>query len=325
MSKILSRGLNKKEWMVHEKIHGANFCFITNGQEVVCAKRTGLLAEEKFYDFQNLLKAFNKKVLNTWNYIKKCNSKTQVLYLYGEFFGGCYPHKDVLKLNVPRINTGVAYSPFHYFCLFDVRIKIGRLYTFLDWIPFETLCKKNEWLYPKELFAGSLYDCLDFETRIDSNIPRFFNLPAVEPNIIEGVVIRPTEDSWIGNERVIIKKKNYEFREVERTQKKNRVNQCRVLSDAYKRLEQKISCYINKNRLENVISKIGPFNIKIIGKINGMFAKDVLRELTLDIACKNLLESLEKTERKNFNKMINKYCMRFIKKNQRNYSKIKEN
>jgi hypothetical protein len=42
-----------KKWIALEKVHGSNFCFLYNGTELVCCRRTGPLDPfETFYNFQ---------------------------------------------------------------------------------------------------------------------------------------------------------------------------------------------------------------------------------------------------------------------------------
>ena len=44
------------DWVVTEKIHGANFCLITtNSSEIECSRRKDLLTEKEFfYDWKNI-------------------------------------------------------------------------------------------------------------------------------------------------------------------------------------------------------------------------------------------------------------------------------
>lgn len=47
------------EWVVQEKVHGANTSFLCDGEEVRFAKRTSVLSgDENFYDFLSLLEAY---------------------------------------------------------------------------------------------------------------------------------------------------------------------------------------------------------------------------------------------------------------------------
>lgn len=58
------------EWVVQEKVHGANTSFLCDGEEVRFAKRTSILSEDdKFYDFQSLLEAYKQRVMSLFKRI----------------------------------------------------------------------------------------------------------------------------------------------------------------------------------------------------------------------------------------------------------------
>lgn len=54
--------------------------------------------------------------------MKLLNVELTIVKVYGELFGGCYPHKDVTpsKNKVKRIQKGVWYSPYVRFYAFDI-------------------------------------------------------------------------------------------------------------------------------------------------------------------------------------------------------------
>ena len=53
------------QYVVQEKVHGANTSFICDGTEVRFAKRTALLnADEKFFDFQEILARYRSLVMH---------------------------------------------------------------------------------------------------------------------------------------------------------------------------------------------------------------------------------------------------------------------
>nr|URM62377.1 ligase 2 [Mimivirus sp.] len=63
---------NNIEWIALEKIHGANFSFITNGEKLETAKRTGIISpEEYFFNYQIVVERYSQDVLNIFNKIKK--------------------------------------------------------------------------------------------------------------------------------------------------------------------------------------------------------------------------------------------------------------
>ena len=49
-------------WIVTEKIHGANFCFICDGNTIRCAKRKAILqSEDRFFQFQRIKERYSQK------------------------------------------------------------------------------------------------------------------------------------------------------------------------------------------------------------------------------------------------------------------------
>lgn len=116
------RALRRVDWVVTEKIHGANFCLITNGREVKCAKRKGLLEEgEDFFGHLGILDALSEKTRRAFSLLKAELSRLEVIYLYGEIFGGSYPHPEVTPIpSVSPVQTGVYYCPGIEFSAFDI-------------------------------------------------------------------------------------------------------------------------------------------------------------------------------------------------------------
>ena len=52
---IKENGLDKGDFIVQEKVHGANLTFITDGSTIQCAKRTGLLKDDENQYWSQLL------------------------------------------------------------------------------------------------------------------------------------------------------------------------------------------------------------------------------------------------------------------------------
>ena len=86
------------EYVVQEKVHGTNTSFLCDGRDVGFAKRTSMLAEgEQFYDYPELVARYKERVLKLFADIKaRCPEVTQIS-VFGEMFGGLYPHDGVQK------------------------------------------------------------------------------------------------------------------------------------------------------------------------------------------------------------------------------------
>ena len=87
IEKIRLEGLDNKEFVVQEKVHGSNFCFVTDGVNVSAGKRTGYIEpNEKFYDYEELLERYRDRVINLFSAVKSEYSALQTLSVFGEMF-----------------------------------------------------------------------------------------------------------------------------------------------------------------------------------------------------------------------------------------------
>src|SRR5665647_1733372 len=111
MERIRTESSDNLDFVVQEKVHGANFSFITEGENVHAGKRTGLIEEnEKFYDYEYLLERYKTKVISLFWAIKQKYPDTVTVTVYGEIFGGNYPHTDVKNdSKIICIQKGVYY------------------------------------------------------------------------------------------------------------------------------------------------------------------------------------------------------------------------
>ena len=126
--------LETLEWVATEKVHGANFCLITDGRYVCAAKRTSFLEKtDVFYKgWEKIVEYETSHVIDTFNYISKnIDNNISMILIYGELFGGFYhinktnpDYKAIVKIqkNHKHIQKGVSYSPKHHFYPFDINI-----------------------------------------------------------------------------------------------------------------------------------------------------------------------------------------------------------
>ena len=129
--------LKKLKWIVTEKIHGANFSFIYENQTLKFAKRKEYLNwDDDFFGFQLVVNEFEESFIQLFEDLSS-KIKASKYIIYGELFGGEYPHKDVVSNNdIQAIQTGVYYSPTINFCAFDIAIQTeeGSLKYYLDYL-----------------------------------------------------------------------------------------------------------------------------------------------------------------------------------------------
>lgn len=311
MDKVRAEMPSDLKYVVQEKVHGANTSFLCDGNDVSFAKRTSVLAgDEKFYDYEQILADYRERVIALYNDIKTRHEDIESISVFGELFGGRYPHKEV-KTDKPLtlIQKGVYYTPAHEFYGFDIYLNKADGGRYLSVEETNALFDKHGFFYAKTLFSGTLDECLSYPNAFQSKISEWLGLPAIEDNICEGVVIRPVVPMYLSNrDRVLIKNKNARFAEMKQMKKRNKLFKEPVpFSEELKALVAKVEAYVNKNRLANVISHIGEVSFpKDSGKVLGMFCKDVLDDFLKEHGGK--YSGLDKCEQKSLNKEVNKLC-----------------
>lgn len=317
MEKVMTEMPADLEYVVQEKVHGANTSFLCDGNEVKFAKRTSVLADgEKFYEYDELLEAYKERVLNLFRNVKARYPNITNISVFGEMFGGRYPHDDVkASSNLSLIQKGVCYTPVHEFYGFDIYLFEDDTNRFLPVDEVNELFESEGFFYAKTLFKGTLAECLKYPNAFESKIAEWLGLPAIDDNICEGVVIRPVVPMYLRNgSRVLIKNKNERFSEKKRVKTRNKLFAEPVpYSEALKALLPEVEVYVTENRLANVVSHIGEVHLpKESGKVMGLFSKDVLDDFLKEHG--SAYTALDKCEQKSFNKELNNLCTSLVKK-----------
>lgn len=317
MDKIKMEGLDSLQYVVQEKVHGANCSFITDGQTVQFAKRTGLVeAGEKFYNYEELLERYRERVIGLYHLIKEKYTDTESVSIYGEMFGGKYPHPDIMNdTRIMCIQKGVFYSPNHEFYGFDLYVYGAENNRYLSVNEMNKFFEEGGFFYAKTLLEGSLEECLLYPNAFQSRIAEWMGLPPIEDNICEGVVIRPEETVFFRNgSRLLLKNKNSKFSEKKSIKKRQPALFIELTySEELNNLLVVAEEYITENRLNNVISKIGEISVpKDLGKLIGLLSKDILEDFEKEHSSEYTL--LEKSEQKILNRHINKQATELIKK-----------
>ncbi|MCL1973559.1 MAG: RNA ligase, Rnl2 family [Bacteroidetes bacterium] len=316
LEQVMLECSDQQEFVVQEKVHGSNVCLVTDGTYVRFGKRTGFVeAGEKFYDYGSLLERYTPQVVMLFAGVKQNYPELQTLTLFGEMFGGKYPHPQVK--NDPKImliQKGVYYAPQHELYAFDLYLTINDSGRFLPVDEANAFLEQGRFLYAQSLFRGTLDQCLKFPNDGPSQISQWLGLPPIEDNICEGVVIRPVIPTYLHNgARVLLKSKNARF--AEKKSIKKRTPKLFVepsYSESLNRLLLEIEAYVTENRLNNVVSKIGQISVpKDTGKLIGLFSKDILDDFLKEHSGE--YAAIEKSEQKVLNKHINSLATNLIK------------
>jgi len=258
------------EWVVMEKVHGANFSFFTDGKEVKIAKRTAFIGkdeEKAFYNCSNVIEKYSEKIIQIFHYTNAKN-----IIVYGELFGGFYPG---IKSKETPIQKGINYCPYHEFFAFDIKAD-GQ---FLNYDEAIKLFDKVGLIYGRILFRGTLNNVLKWSGEHKSDIttiPFYFGLSDLLENKREGHVLKPVEPKYFSNgSRIMLKDKNQTFSEKQAFPKE------KINVDYDQALEKIITTaleYVTPQRYDNVVSKIGNVDEKDIGKLVGLLSKDAIED-----------------------------------------------
>jgi len=294
-------GATYGEWGVSEKIHGSNFSFHMDKEGVRYAKRTSYLKwDDNFFKFQFVAELYSENLKVFYEMVKslyEITDDTLEVILCGELFGGHYPHKDVPACNdSKKVQDGVFYIPHNDFYAFDCKVN-GR---YMNVNIFEELMAECGFLYAKSLYVGSFESCMLYDTKFNSTIPKIFNLPELEENLVEGVVIKPMDSRILPNgERIILKKKNESFSE----RKQVKIRKVVTYTDEENEIIAEMVSYLNDNRIRSAISKLGEITNKDFGKLSGEINRDIIEEFS-GTDLNESYQALDKSNRKKINKKL---------------------
>lgn len=310
IDKILEEQKDQGVWLVTEKIHGSNFSFWYDGKKFRMAKRTCWIADgDDFYGIQKLKDDLVEKVKQLYAMLS-VDRKIDYIAVFGEIFGGSYPHPDVPRsADAKKVQKGIYYCPDNRFMIYDVKVDD-------EYADFNAMQKMCGWVglpFFMALFTGTFAECLEYPNDFQSTIAHDFNFPEIEDNICEGIVIRPNKTRFLRiGKRVILKSKNEKWAE-----KASRKKKKRTLADFSKEAKEfalEMQSFVTENRYDAVVSKMGEVKISDFGKIHGEFGKDVHKEFMKDTKKALDYNNLEKEEQKRIKKAINQEIANIIRK-----------
>ena len=293
------RILKKTQWVVTEKIHGANFAIVTDGENVRFAKRKEfLLPEEDFFGFKSLEKQLSDQVKEIFRIIQTETLHPVIISVYGELFGGEYPHPEVTVFpNVQAVQTGVYYSPKIEYCAFDLAIVESsnpNAHAYLDYDKAIKIFAQVGMMYAQPLLIGKYESAVAYNIEFDSTIPALLGLPKLPlANKAEGVVIKPLKSVYLetskGRIRPILKLKIPEFAEDSRFHQATKwtnftaTNTTQSLSGETE-LTQAVLPLVTATRLNNLISKIGRVEPREKQTVQELLVSDVMESFYEDYA-----------------------------------------
>jgi Rnl2 family RNA ligase len=282
------RALAREKWVVTEKIHGANFVVVSeSGERLRYAKRKALLAPgESFFGHEvlvaRLAPSFEAAVEEA-----RAISGARTILIYGELFGGHYPHPSVTPVAGQKpVQTGVWYSPRLEFCAFDIAsVHEDETCELFAYDRALALFRTAGLFAAEPLLVGSLHAATQFPVERTSTIPARLELPPLdEPNLAEGIVVktqRPVRLPGGALTRPAFKRKIARFAEDERYAGAEKPDGApRDSGEALGRLLEAAAALVNPPRAAAAISKIGPpTNEELRRQVIAGVRDDVLDEL----------------------------------------------
>lgn len=288
------RAASRVEWSATEKIHGACFSLVTDGVTFRAAKRKAFLDEgEDFFGHRELVERLAPRVIDLFARLRARDASIALAYVYGELFGGGYPHPDVPPVPaVQPVQTGCWYAPGIELCAFDLGVvRAGqpeRAYVDLD--EATRLFQESGLLSAKPLLRGRYEDVAALPLGFETTIPAALGLPSLGPsNRAEGVVLKPTRALTVprrpGSIRPVVKRKIPEFSEDKRFQGAEKWAAAPARGSAVSALallQHEASMLVNENRLLAAISKVGrvtPGDTARLAEVRALVIDDLHTEL----------------------------------------------
>ena len=196
------------QWVATEKIHGAQLVLACDGERVAFGKRKAWLEDDAAFFGWQLLRAELGAAART---VHEQLDRAGAIYIYGELFGGRYPHPEVEALpGMSPVQTGIWYAPGLHFAAFDVLVVDGDDARFLAHAEVEALAASAELGVVPLLGRGTRRELVALPVRYPTRVPDQLGLPALADNVAEGFVLKPDRE-LAPDERPVVKHKIPEF------------------------------------------------------------------------------------------------------------------
>lgn len=198
-------------WVALEKVHGAQMVVAVAEREVRFGKRKAWLAhDDPFFGWQLLRAPLTLAVQAA-----QARLAAHTVVLYGELYGGSYPHPDVAPVpGLSPVQTGIWYAPDLRYAVFDVLVAAGEddEGEFLAHREVTALARDIGLDSPPVLLTGPRPAALMVPVRQPTRVPAALGLPELAGNLAEGVVLKPDARARPSS-RVVYKQKIAEFDE----------------------------------------------------------------------------------------------------------------
>ena len=215
------RGSAADDWVVTEKIHGANFGIYYRDGELKVASRNQFV-DGGFFNNKAWVDAHEGELQTLFETVadERYVGRGEIV-AFGELFGR-------------GINKGVEYPDGRHFMLFDVLVieEFGLRY-FLNWHNVEHYADVAELKTVPVLARGTLSECMNFDSEFKSVAGEIIDptFTSGDDNLAEGVVIRPVHTFYVGHDRAMLKVKIDKFKETISAPKEPKPDASKILLD----------------------------------------------------------------------------------------------
>ncbi|WP_431677149.1 RNA ligase family protein [Kitasatospora sp. KL5] len=206
-----------RRWTATEKVHGAHLALVCEDGAVRAAKRREVLdgdALDRFFGLSRIWPALAVAARRAADALRDAYGTPGRVVLYGELFGGRYPHPQVpAEDGVPAVQTGVWYAPGLHWLAFDAVLEAGGEPLWVGDAPLRRAAASAGLPCAPLLAEGPLVRLQELPALFPSRMPALFGLPPLEGNLAEGYVLKPAEDLPTAVGRPVLKVKQAGFAE----------------------------------------------------------------------------------------------------------------
>jgi Rnl2 family RNA ligase len=266
------------KWVVTEKLHGANLsvhCF--RNEETRVASREQYV-DDSFYGARDIIAPTRNKVESVARRIFAAEADVVRVVLYGELTG---PH----MMNKHPVWYGDQFQ-FHAFELVITHLTNGELVDqVMSWDALVSFCKSAD--IPTVPLIG-IFETFEDALAVNETFTSLLTPNGYErQNYAEGVTIAPVVPQFSGETRIWLKKKTEHHNE---RQKRPRTVENKSLDETGVAFAEYLLEFVNAQRVDAVLSKLGHVDPKQQGRIMGMALKDAYEEAA---ACLNEEEGVD--------------------------------
>jgi Rnl2 family RNA ligase len=298
------------KWAVQVKIDGGNLqVAIDRDDNILIGCRSCELGEgASFYAYKEALEHDHiiDKIKSFNAAYKEMVAHPYQLVFFGELCGGKYAHKDVKPVpNQKAVQKRISYAPFEAWICYDIFVRNytgdgspwKRDETFLAPDTVETICREHDIPFVSNLAVVTLDEALAFDTRInDTTGNRLWNLPVIEDNEIEGVVIKPMLPYKMpSGQWPFLKIKNEKFKERMKHHEKKPDDWVPTVSDQV--WLNSYTEYMTDSRMCSVMSKLTSEDKANFGTLLRAFKEDMDKDMTKDGVPKTEPDNMDKCKK----------------------------